>query len=321
MSTSILSRLLFYRNHQLVTLMFADQGLTLFHGLHLPLAEYRTGEVTDARLLATDRNSSILSVHGGENVQRHTYSSYGHDAQRRSACTLLGFNGARFDLASGCYPLGNGYRSYAPSLMRLLSPDSWSPFKNNQWNAYAYCQGDPINHVDPSGHVRTTPSTLTRPPQPTEGKVFSRPTARFKIDVYETKSVSMLSPVNREWTQAVEPQITIDRKMHTHWVYRVEPPVHMKQSTTYVTDVNIDNYLKISGELNALSFKEKINPGSIGKPVLQNLENALAGLSARGKSLYKQAMDPEVRDVYFNGQGRISPGASGDSVVSQIREA
>ncbi|MCY1433952.1 hypothetical protein D9M71_499940 [compost metagenome] len=37
--------------------------------------------------------------------------------------------------------------------MRFNSPDSWSPFGKGGVNAYAYCEGDPRNRVDPTGHV------------------------------------------------------------------------------------------------------------------------------------------------------------------------
>ncbi len=37
--------------------------------------------------------------------------------------------------------------------MRFNSPDSLSPFGRGGLNAYAYCQGDPINRSDPGGHI------------------------------------------------------------------------------------------------------------------------------------------------------------------------
>src|SRR5471032_2916159 len=36
--------------------------------------------------------------------------------------------------------------------MRFNSPDSLSPFWKGGVNAYAYCVGDPVNRVDPTGH-------------------------------------------------------------------------------------------------------------------------------------------------------------------------
>lgn len=79
----------------------------------------------------------------------HTYSPYGH-----SSAESLGFNGERRDVITGFYPLGTGYhRLFSPSLMRFVSPDSWSPFGLGGLNCYCYSQGDPINFVDPSGHM------------------------------------------------------------------------------------------------------------------------------------------------------------------------
>jgi RHS repeat-associated protein len=66
--------------------------------------------------------------------------------------SLLGFNGERQDTVLGGYPLGNGYRLYNPALRRFTAPDSMSPFGQGGINPYAYCEGDPINHTDPTGH-------------------------------------------------------------------------------------------------------------------------------------------------------------------------
>ena len=65
---------------------------------------------------------------------------------------LVGYTGAYQDVVTGGYTLGNGYRMYLPELMRFNSPDSWSPFGKGGIHPYAYCEDDPINHADPSGH-------------------------------------------------------------------------------------------------------------------------------------------------------------------------
>ena len=83
-----------------------------------------------------------------------TYTAYGFGARAESA---LGYAGEWHDATSQGYLLGNGQRLYHPALMRFSSSDSISPFGKGGLNAYAYCQGDPVNYVDRSGHdvIRT----------------------------------------------------------------------------------------------------------------------------------------------------------------------
>jgi len=64
---------------------------------------------------------------------------------------LPAFNGQRLDAAVNLYFLGNGQRAYDPDLMVFLQPDPLSPFDEGGINSYAYCAGNPINLVDPSG--------------------------------------------------------------------------------------------------------------------------------------------------------------------------
>lgn len=82
----------------------------------------------------------------------------------------LGFNGELFESWTGHCLLGKGYRAYSPWLMMFIQPDSWSPFGAGGLNAYAYCEGDPVNLADPSGHVPILPGMWrqrTYPPAPT----------------------------------------------------------------------------------------------------------------------------------------------------------
>lgn len=70
-----------------------------------------------------------------------------------SDTSFLGFKGDYTDAAISCYPLGNGYRWDMTGLMRFNARDSHSPFGNGGINPYVYCMNDPINRIDPSGHV------------------------------------------------------------------------------------------------------------------------------------------------------------------------
>lgn len=82
------------------------------------------------------------------------YTPYGYAVKSGSS---IGFNGELQDPASNLYLLGNGYRAFSPELMRFNLPDELSPFAKGNINAYAYCQGDPVNRTDPSGAAPILP--------------------------------------------------------------------------------------------------------------------------------------------------------------------
>lgn len=63
------------------------------------------------------------------------------------------YTGESVDPIANIYHLSNGSRLYNPRLMRFHSTDSLSPFGEGGFNGYSYCLNDPINLVDPSGHI------------------------------------------------------------------------------------------------------------------------------------------------------------------------
>ena len=108
-------------------------------------------KVSRSLLLATDLQQSILAELEQSGANRRAYSAYGMPSSQRPPGSRLGFNGQLRERSTGCYHLGNGHRVYNPVLMRFHSPDRLSPFGKGGINAYAYCQGDPINFTDPTG--------------------------------------------------------------------------------------------------------------------------------------------------------------------------
>lgn len=97
--------------------------------------------------------SPELSLSGG-NCSIFAWSPFGGGATRTGTATSLpGFNGERQDPLSGVTHLGNGYRAYSPALRRFTCPDSESPFGDGGINPYVYCEHDPVNNTDPSGHM------------------------------------------------------------------------------------------------------------------------------------------------------------------------
>lgn len=81
---------------------------------------------------------------------KYAYAPYGYHKLDQ---VTLGFSGELVERETGHYLLGNGYRAYNPILMNFNSPDSLSPFAIGGFNAYSYCERDPVNNQDPSGHV------------------------------------------------------------------------------------------------------------------------------------------------------------------------
>jgi RHS repeat-associated protein len=78
------------------------------------------------------------------------YGSYG-ERLGAPGDTRTAYAGQIAEAGSGWYLLGA--RVYSPVLRRFLAPDPVSPFDDGGINRYAYCNGDPINRIDPSGET------------------------------------------------------------------------------------------------------------------------------------------------------------------------
>lgn len=103
------------------------------------------------QLIGTNKANSTLFAYDGSTRQVNLYSAFGSVDNVQNGL-LPGFNGERLDPFTGVSHLGNGYRAYNPILMRFTCPDNESPFGVGGINPYAYCQNDPVNCTDPSGH-------------------------------------------------------------------------------------------------------------------------------------------------------------------------
>ncbi len=151
MSRSLNDTLFFYQRDKLVSLRQGSQQRTILRSADFPLAEWQAGDTSERGLLAIDEKGSVLEVQVANEAEQHHYSAYGHAPNLPSALTSLSFTGEHCYLRLGAYLLGKGQRAYQPTLMRFFSPDYLSPFAAGGLNAYGYCNGDPINQIDPSG--------------------------------------------------------------------------------------------------------------------------------------------------------------------------
>jgi len=145
----------FYRKNRLATEIQGPVRYSMFEHESQLMAQQQQREAgrVDSALLATDLQRSVLYAVAVDEHKRPVYAPYGHRSPESGLSSLLGFNGERRDPVTGHYLLGNGYRAFNPVLMRFNSPDSLSPFGRGGVNAYAYCAGDPVNRVDPTGAV------------------------------------------------------------------------------------------------------------------------------------------------------------------------
>ena len=103
-------------------------------------------------------DNTILD-NSGNIVVKYAYDAYGncsivygisHDLARRNP---IRYRGYYYDRETNLYYLNARY--YNPDWRRFISPDSCDyldPETPNGLNLYAYCNNDPVNYADPSGH-------------------------------------------------------------------------------------------------------------------------------------------------------------------------
>jgi len=138
--------MLFYQAGHLATEL-SDKGIRHIVRSHTTvIAQLDPGKA--AHILHVDQANSVLN----KVPDKTTYAAYGFFEAGQSTA-ILAFNGQRLDPLTRTYALGNGNRTYHPTLFRFSSPDLLSPFDQGGLNAYAYCNNDPINKMDPSGNV------------------------------------------------------------------------------------------------------------------------------------------------------------------------
>lgn len=216
----------------------------------------RTGfNANSPLLLVNDSAGSVVATVTAGQWRGISYSPYGVRHPQAVVSSLLGFNGAKPDTATGHYLLGNGYRGFNPVVMRFNSPDRLSPFERGGLNTYAYCLGDPINRQDPSGNVSffkamrrlITGSTRT-PPMARRESLTNRRASKLDFE---------LNHVQR-YTQSVgqDPRTLITQQRDL-----VAAARHGKLKYV-VNDL---------GELAVGPFRPKSDPSYVSHPTLANL--------------------------------------------------
>ena len=141
---------MFYQQNAVQTVLHPDGDTTLLRALDTPLAEHCSGARSQSLVLGCDQQGSPMNVMSANASRTGRYTPYGLETTLPSA---TGFTGQLKAWSLPGYFLGSGYRFFNTVLMRFHSPDSLSPFAAGGINAYMYCGGDPVNRIDPSGHM------------------------------------------------------------------------------------------------------------------------------------------------------------------------
>ena len=114
-----------------------------------------------------DRNirGDVTAIYNnsGTKIATYSYDSWGNCtiktlvANNFSSYNPIRYRGYYYDRETGLYYLNARY--YNPEWRRFISPDSTEyidPENPNGLNLYAYCNNDPVNYADPSGHFALT---------------------------------------------------------------------------------------------------------------------------------------------------------------------
>ena len=123
---------------------------------------YTKNNVTSAYYFQKNLMGDVVAIYdtNGAKIASYNYDAWGNCtiASNTTNYTIAHANpfryrGYYYDTDTGLYYLNARY--YSPEFRRFISPDDTeylNPKNVNGLNLYCYCNNDPINFVDPSGH-------------------------------------------------------------------------------------------------------------------------------------------------------------------------
>lgn len=111
------------------------------------------GAETEKYWYRQDIRGSITNILNSSDavVRSYTYDAYGNTSSEGTLTNSFAYTGAVIDEETGLYYMNARY--YDPETGRFISQDSYRGENESFWHLYVYCNGDPVNSVDPTGHA------------------------------------------------------------------------------------------------------------------------------------------------------------------------
>ncbi|MFH1460771.1 MAG: RHS repeat-associated core domain-containing protein [Candidatus Omnitrophota bacterium] len=100
-------------------------------------------------------SSNVITDSNGQVVQHVEYEPFGKvilEEKDEELYTNYKFTGKEWDASAELYFYSARY--FDPDLCKFITPDSMVPYPDDpqSFNRYSYCDNNPVNYVDPSGH-------------------------------------------------------------------------------------------------------------------------------------------------------------------------
>jgi len=109
------------------------------------------------------------------------------------------YTGGVYDESTGLYYLNARY--YDPEDGRFLTEDTYRGEENDPdtWHLYAYCNNDPVNYKDPSGHIKGTTLAKHKTWEHLSGISGANWYAKYKKGHYFGKSGKPTYKFTKKW--------------------------------------------------------------------------------------------------------------------------